>query len=257
MWLLVVLLGEIAVLTWRWRLAGQGLVDFLGLGLVNSYARLWHRWSSNRPAPLPRSGPVILVVNHTCSSDPSFVVAGCKRRVGFLIAAEYFANGILCAFFDWIHSVPVSRNGYDVVAVRQAIRVLAEGHVLCIFPEGGLSNAGRTRVRNAKCGAAMIALRSRAPVYPVAVTGGPQTNKVLTAWLKPSAPKRVFVAYGDPIDLSDYYDRPITRPLLEEVTRLIMRTIADLEQDRGRKESEAPTIGTLRAASDNMLRSAI
>ena len=203
----------------------------MGLGLVNSYARLWHRWSSNRPAPLPPSGPVLLVPNHTCSSDPAFVVAGCVRRVGFLIAAEFFSNFILRWFFNWIHSVPVTRNGYDIRAVRESVRNLNMGHVLCVFPEGGLSNAGRLGVRTARCGVAMIALKSRAPVYPVAISGGPQTANILQAWLIPSAPTRVRVHYGDPIDLSRYYGQRITRPLLEEVTRVIMGTVAEMELD--------------------------
>jgi 1-acyl-sn-glycerol-3-phosphate acyltransferase len=232
MWLLVVLIAEIAILLVRWRRSGQGFVDFVGLGLVNSYARLWHRWSSPRPAPLPPRGPAFLVVNHTCSSDPTFVVAGCQRRVGFLIAAEFFCNTVLCWFFDWIHSVPVTRNGHDIRAVRQAIRNLRQGHVLCIFPEGGLSRAGRKpAMRSARSGVALIALRSRAPVYPVAISGGPQTTNILAAWLLPSAPKRVRVTYGDPIDLSAYYDRPITRPLLEEVTRRIMGTVTQMENN--------------------------
>lgn len=231
MWVLVVLAAEIAVLLVNWRRSGQGLVDFLGLGLVNSYARLWHRWSSNRPAPFPPVGPVLIAVNHTCSSDPSFVVAGCKRRVGFLIAKEFFANAVLRGFFDWIHSVPVTRNGYDVRAVREAVRNLNMGYVLCIFPEGGLTNAGRPGVRNGKPGVALIALRSRVPVYPVAIADGPQTNDILRAWLIPSAPKRVRVNYGDPIDLSRYYAQPISRKLLEEVTRVIMGRLAELEQE--------------------------
>jgi 1-acyl-sn-glycerol-3-phosphate acyltransferase len=235
MWLLLVLGAEILVLLVNWRRSGQGLVDYVGLGMVNSYARLWHRWSSNRPAPLPPVGPVLFAVNHTCSPDPSFVVAGCNRRVGFVIAAEYFCNFALRWFFDWIHSVPVTRNGRDVRAVREAIRVLKMGYVLCIFPEGGLTNAGRAGVRSAKAGVALIALRSRAPVYPVAIAGGPQTNAVAQAWLTPSAPKRVRVTYGDPIDLSRYYDQPITRALLEEVTRVIMGTVARLEQELRQK----------------------
>jgi 1-acyl-sn-glycerol-3-phosphate acyltransferase len=230
MWVLLALGGFGIALLVRWQMSGQGLVDFLGLGLVNSYARLWHRWSCNRPAGLPTSGPALIVSNHTCSSDPSFVVAGCKRRVGFLIAREFFANEALRRFFDWIRSVPVVRDGRDVKAVRLALKNLADGHVLCIFPEGGLSNAGRGKMRPGKLGVALIALRSRVAVYPVAVSGGPQCDSILQAWLLPSAPTRVRVTYGDPVDLSAYYDRPITRKLLDEVTRLIMGKIAELEK---------------------------
>src|SRR5262249_49658507 len=86
--------------------------------------------------------------------------------------------------------------------------------------------------RPAKAGAALIALRSRAPVYPVAIRGGPQTIHVLKSWLWP-APTPVRVTYGPPIDLSAYYGRPITRRLLEEVSRHIMQSIYELAPDDG------------------------
>ena len=179
-----------------------------------------------------------------------------------MIAAEYFCNFVLRWFFNWIHSVPVTRNGRDVRAVREAIRVLKMGYVLCIFPEGGLTNAGRAGARSAKSGIALIALRSRAPVYPVAIAGGPQTNTVALAWLTPSAPKRVRVTYGDPIDLSRYYDQPITRPLLEEVTRVIMGTVAQLERElhpktaRGREPPQIPPIARTLVPNARAVRAA-
>jgi 1-acyl-sn-glycerol-3-phosphate acyltransferase len=255
MWVFVVLPAVASVLVVRWRRSGQGLLNFFGLGLVNSYARLWHRWSSNGPAPLPPQGPGLVVSNHTCSSDPTFVVAGCARRVSFLIAAEYFWGPVLRRFFGWLRAVAVTRNGRDVVAVRQSLRNLKEqGDIICIFPEGGLSNAGAARMRHGKAGAALIALRSRVPVYPVSIRGGPQTSDVLRAWLLPSAPARVRVTYGPPLDLSAYYDRPIDRKLLDEVTSLMMQTIADLgsaskienrKSKIAKRSSEQPACETL------------
>ena len=122
--------------------------------------------------------------------------------------------------------VPVSRNGRDAVAARTAIRRLQEGRVICIFPEGGLSNAGRPRLRPGKAGAALIALRSQAPVFPALISGGPQTSSLKGAWLRPS---RVRVRFGRAIDLSVYQGRPLDRRLLEEVTRVLMGRIADLQ----------------------------
>jgi 1-acyl-sn-glycerol-3-phosphate acyltransferase len=116
----------------------------------------------------------------------------------------------------------------DVVAARAGLRTLGLGWVLCVFPEGGLSNVGRRGLGPGKAGAALLALRSRVPVYPVFISGGPRTNALLQSWILPSS-KAVHVTYGPPLDLSRYYDRPITRRLLEEVTQLIMRTIAELE----------------------------
>jgi len=216
-----------AVILWQWRRSGQVLVHYLGLGLVYLYARLWHRWSANGPARVPARGPAILVSNHTCSADPAFLTAGCARPLSFVIAREYYNIGLLRPLFDYIGCVPVARNGRDAVGVRVALRRLEEGRVLCIFPEGGLSHAGRRGIRPGKAGVALLALRSRVPVFPALISGGPQTTSLLRAWLGSS---RVRVTFGPAVDLSPYYDRPIDRKLLEEVTGMLMHRVAELDR---------------------------
>src|SRR6202022_2482438 len=137
------------------------------------------------PARLPATGPAILVANHTCSADPAFLTAGCRRVLSFMIAREDYNIRLLRPLLDYIGCVPVARNGRDAAGVRNALRRLDRGCVLCIFPEGGLSNAGRKRVRSGKAGVALLALRSRAPVFPALISGGPQTSSIPRAWLLP------------------------------------------------------------------------
>jgi 1-acyl-sn-glycerol-3-phosphate acyltransferase len=225
MWLLTVcgVLAAVVLIPWRW--SGQPLAFFLGRGLVWVYARLWHRLAISGAAPLPGEGPAILVANHTCSADPAFLTAGCRRPLSFLIAHEYFSLPVVRWLCRYLHCVPVKRNGQDVAAVRASLRHLHEGRIVCIFPEGNLSNAGRRCVRPGKLGIALLALRSRAPVFPAWIEGGPQTSDVPRAWLRPS---RVRVAFGPAVDLTPYYDRPITRKLLHEVATRLMHHVAAL-----------------------------
>ena len=219
-WGLVTAVGLI-----RWRRCGQTLGEVLALALVRCYARLVHRFQSNGPAPLPIKGSAILVANHTCSADPAFLTAGCSRPLSFFIAREFYAFPLLRTLFESIHAVPVTRHGKDVTAVRVGLRRLRQGRVLCIFPEGDLSNAGRGRPRPGKAGIALLALRSRAPVFPAWIEGGPQTSRLATAWLRPS---RVRVVFGPEVDLSAYYERPIDRKLLNEVRELLMSRVLAL-----------------------------
>ena len=134
-----------------------------------------------------------------------------------------------CRLFEHMACVPVSRRGRDISAARLALRRLSAGRILGIFPEGGLSNAGRRRVRRGKAGVAWLALHSRAPVIPALITGGPQMSQVLLAWLLPS---RVRVTFGPPVDLSAYYDRALDRRLLEEVATHLMDRVAALGRKR-------------------------
>jgi 1-acyl-sn-glycerol-3-phosphate acyltransferase len=209
----------------RWRRSGQELFHFVGLSLVYFYLRMWHRMTSNRPPPRLVKGPALLVANHTCSADPVFLTIGCWRPISFLLARPYYKIPLFHRVFVYLHCIPVSRNGRDVQAVRLALQGLKENRVVGIFPEGGLSNAGRQCLRRGKQGAAYLALKSRVPVFPALVHGGPQTSDIRRAWLGRS---RVRIVFGAAVDLARYYNRPIERPLLEEVTQLIADRIEAL-----------------------------
>jgi len=201
--------------------------EAFGLDLTRLYARLWQRCSGG-PVPLPAQGPAIVVANHTCSADATFLLAGAPRLFGFLASREHYNVHPLTRWvLDWLGCVPVTRDGRDTSAARVALRRLEAGGALCVFPEGNLSGLAHGRLRAAKHGAAFLALASRAPVYPVHISGGPRTEKLLRAWLWPPG-RPVRVMCGPPVDLSAYYDRPRTRKLLAEVAELLMKHIAAL-----------------------------
>jgi 1-acyl-sn-glycerol-3-phosphate acyltransferase len=216
-----------AVILVRWRLSGRSFGPFIGLGLIRLYARLWHGCVYNAWVE-PPTGPAIVVANHTSSSDGTFIQGGSVRGLTFLFAREFYDD---LPLLRWVwHTtgcVPVTRDVFDIGAIRLALRRLQEGRVVMVFPEGNLSGAGlRPQMRTARVGAAWLALRSRAPVFPAFVTGGPQGPEVGRAWFWPS---RARVTYGPALDLSPFYGRPINRRLLEEVTGFLMAAIAATE----------------------------
>src|SRR5262245_56057260 len=119
MWALAVVAVATVVTLARWRRSGRRLVDFLGLGVVMLYARLWHRCTSNGPAPLPPAGPALLVSNHTCSADPAFLAWCTPRLLGFLVTrSHYNLHPLVRRLMDHIGCTPVVRNGRDVAAAR-------------------------------------------------------------------------------------------------------------------------------------------
>jgi 1-acyl-sn-glycerol-3-phosphate acyltransferase len=235
MWAVILVGLALGVLLVKWRQSGQRLRPFLAMGLVRLYGRLWHGCRSNGWLPLPVKGAAILYSNHTCSADGAFLQTWSRRGLHFLMAREYYDGlPLVRGIFDAMGCVLVRREGCDPTSVRTALRRLHAGGVVCIFPEGGLSAAGRRRFRRAKCGVALLALRSGAPVYPVLITGGPQHNNVPRAWLRPS---RVRLTSGPAVDLSAYLDRPIARPLLEEVAAYLMKQVAALGTNRSKNHA--------------------
>jgi 1-acyl-sn-glycerol-3-phosphate acyltransferase len=227
-WAIAIVIGCLILWIAAFLRSGRPAIDFFGLGLLRVYVALWHRYSGKGRRNVPASGPVLFVANHTASSDPALITHGSPRLPGFLIAKEYYESGPFRPLLAYMKCVPTARNGCDVLATRQALKRLAAGGVLGIFPEGNLSNAGRRKTRPGKAGVAYLALKSRAAVVPVLIRGGPQTWDVLPAWVKPSK-KGVRLTFGPVIDLSAFYDRPIQRGLLEEVTALVMRRIEELD----------------------------
>src|SRR5262249_17423776 len=147
MWAMAVLALAGCIWLGRWRRSPHKCFDFLGLGLVTLYARLWHGCFYFRPSTIPAIGPAILITNHTSSADAALLAGAINRPVGFLLAREYYNIPVIRRLFEYIGCVAVVRNGRDVSGLRAALRRVQEGRVLAIFPEGGLSNAGRRRMR--------------------------------------------------------------------------------------------------------------
>jgi len=203
--------------------------EFVIIRGSNIYARVLHRWSTNQTDPFPKAGPAIVVCSHTCSADPTFLLAVCRRKqLSFIVAYEFYhTHPIVTNVLDTMGCVHVKRDGQDPIALRRVLRRLEAGAVMCLFPEGNLSGVARNRMVHAKPGAALLALRSRAPVIPVAIRGGPRTDKLLYSWLMPS-PRATRAVFGKPIDLSRYYERPRNRATLEEVRDVIQRHVAEL-----------------------------
>ena len=120
---------------------------------------------------LPREGAYILCCNHISNRDPFFLALRCAPRyLRFMAKAELFKWKPMARFCTALGAFPVDRGHSDLNAVRTALNLLKEGHVLALFPQGTRSkDNSRTPML---AGVSMIALRSGAPVIP-AYIGGP------------------------------------------------------------------------------------
>ncbi len=219
------LLAAGGFVAWRWLV--PACFEYLEVRVMGWFGRTWHHCACDGPCTLPAEGPAILVANHPSHADPAFLMACCPRRLGFLQARECYDVFLLRRLFRLAGCIPVSRGRPDLAAVRQALERLRAGEVVCLFPEGEVGEAGGERGPSGKCGAALLALRSGAPVIPAHITGGPRTRSMVLAWLRPSAGVRV--AFGPAVDLSSFAGRRLDRRCLREATARIMERIAAIE----------------------------
>jgi 1-acyl-sn-glycerol-3-phosphate acyltransferase len=198
----------------------------LGIALKLVF-RPWSRGRRN----LPRRGPVILASNHLSFSDHFFGPLPLPRKVVFLAKAEYFTGrGIKGlarrAFFSGVGQIPIERTGGEASerALRSGLRVLAEGKVLGIYPEGTRSPDGR--LYRGRTGVARLALESRAPVVPCAMM---HTFEFLPSGShNPKFGVRPGVIFGTPMEFSRYYGKEKDRKALRAVTDEIIAEIAKL-----------------------------
>jgi 1-acyl-sn-glycerol-3-phosphate acyltransferase len=202
-------------------------------GIVHSTIRA--EWSGEEN--LPESG-FIAAANHMTNFDPlPFAVYlyenDCRPRI--LAKASLWKIPVLRWILERTGMIPVSRGSVDAgESLRVATAELEGGACVAIYPEGTLTRDPDLWPMNGKTGMARLALASRTPVVPIAHWGAQDVLGRYSKVLKPFPRKRVQVKAGPPVDLSEFYDRPVDTATLRVVTTRVLDAISDLlEEVRG------------------------
>jgi 1-acyl-sn-glycerol-3-phosphate acyltransferase len=181
---------------------------------------------------IPAEGPVILAGNHLTFIDSLVLPLVCGRQVFFIGKDEYVTGrslkGRLMAwFFTGVGMVPVDRDGGHggVAALMTGRRILEEGKVFGIYPEGTRSPDGR--LYRGRTGIARLTLMTGAPVVPFAVIGTDQVQPGGRGLPRLGRGRRITVRFGQPLDFSRYdgmdRDRYVLRAVTDEVMTEVMR----------------------------------
>jgi 1-acyl-sn-glycerol-3-phosphate acyltransferase len=190
---------------------------------------IWRPWLEGREN-IPDDRPAILASNHLSFCDSFFMPLLMPRKVTFLAKAEYFTTPGVKGFFSrmffaGVGQVPIDRSDPDAsrAALNTGVRVLREGRLLGIYPEGTRSPDGR--LFRGKTGVARMALESGAVVIPCAMINTeiiqPPGRKV------PRLRPRPGVRFGKPLDFSRYEgmsgDRFVERSMTDEIMYELMQ----------------------------------
>jgi len=169
---------------------------------------------------VPKEGPLLVVCNHQSDADPPVLIGAINRPLWFMAKRTLFKGPFLSFFFKKVHVFPVDRDGRDVEALHWAQVVLGNKRALVIFPEGTRSPGALCRGQD---GLAYLALRTGAPIVPVAITG---TEGIKHMLCMPFHFQKLRVVIGECYNLEPA--KRINRALLESVTTQVMRSIAEL-----------------------------
>lgn len=167
---------------------------------------------------IPGRAPFIICSNHLSWLDPAVVgaVFPGSYKVHFMAKKELFNNIFSAYLLRKVGAFPLNRKDADYAAIKKAYRLLEDGQVLGLFPEGSRSKSGK--LQKPYNGAALIAVRSGVPIVPVAIAGPYSLFKTL----------HVFIGspfFLPPLTYSCKEDKKVQ---LEEMSKMIMEHIRDL-----------------------------
>ena len=182
-------------------------------GILHAFCLVTHRVKKVGEDNIPKDGAYIICANHRSNWDPVILITCTKRKICFLAKEELFCN----KFFIWLAKIfeifPVKRGKQDIESTKNSLRILKEGKLLGLFPEGtrnGLAKNGK-----AKNGAAYLALKTGVPVIPVGIKG------------KFKLFSKITLNYGKPIYFNEYKNNT-DKEVLEKVSKDIMESIISL-----------------------------
>ena len=201
----------------------QGFANALGALALRRWFRLRVEGASN----VPRSGPVVVAMNHESALDVPLIVLVCPRRIVFMAKRELFKNAFLSWWLRELGGFRVDRDRFDLRAVRIARSVLRDGKVLGMYPEGTRSPGELLPFLD---GAAWMALLAGAPIVPCAISGTDRTREARRPGVV-----TVRVAFAPPIAVERVDDpserRARATALTAEVRAAIERRIVDRVAD--------------------------
>ena len=180
----------------------------------------------------PKHGPALVVMNHLGDADAVLLGASIPYMIEAMGKIELYDHWFVGPIFRAYGLIWVHRGRPDRKALRAALDGLAEGRVVTIAPEGRQSVVGGLEDGNE--GAAFLALKSGAPIVPIAMTG--TENENIFGNIRQFKRARVTLAVGKPFYLAQQADRQV---MLRDGTRQIMESLANLlpESYRGNFKS--------------------
>ena len=188
-------------------LVPEFLMRFLSWILVNTLYRIRTEGLDN----VPEHGPALLVCNHVSFMDALIIAGSVRRPARFVMYYKIFQIPVLSFIFRTAKAIPIASAKEDPALLEKAFdeidRALADGDIVCIFPEGGLTLDGE--IATFRPGVERILARRQVPVVPLAIRGlwGSIFSRRNSAPGRMRLPRRfrshLVVAVGEPVAPGD------------------------------------------------------
>lgn len=179
---------------------------------------------------IPKDKSFILTPNHSSYIEHfligSIVIPYLNRKLYYIAKKEHFDTVSQKMWsklwMKYVPTIPIDRRKGEK-ALNDALSHLKKGKIVLIYPEGTRSLTGK--IQQGKTGVARLALGAKVPVVPLGIKG---TFEILPKGKKIPKLKKAIFNFGRPMYFNEYYNKPITKKILREVTNNVMKEIARL-----------------------------
>jgi len=198
--------------------------------LFKLYLLFWHRLKIRGAKNIPDTGGVMIASNHASYIDPPVVGVGYRGRpVHFMARDTLWKKGFGEWWMNSVGCIPVARGTGDMRALKTTVKMLKEGKVVSMFPEGTRTENGE--LQEAKGGIGFIIEKSGCVVVPAYIDGTYKAHKKGAKWVKPC---KVKITFGKPITQEDFQALGTGRDAYDKHAALIMQRIAELKEGNGK-----------------------
>ena len=163
-------------------------------------------------------GACIIASNHTSNMDVVNLATHTWEKKYYLAKKELFKNKFIGWVFKKWGAIPIDRQGNDLGAIKESLRVLKNNKKLVIFPEGPRNNNEDMQLGQVKQGTAMMAIKAKVPVVPMFVLKKPKFGRR----------NKVFV--GEPFTLEQFYGKKLGGEELEAASKIVEEKINELRE---------------------------
>ena len=164
-------------------------------------------------------GPYIYVGNHYHIFDIFYPAHTTKEGVHFLAKQSILEAPVVGWFSRKVGVIGAMRDGSDVRTIMESMKVLKNGEKLSLFPEGTRNKVSEEEFLPFHGGAAMFAIKTKTPVVPFAICSRPRVFHM------------THVVFGEPFELSEYYDKKLLPEDYEQADELLKQRLYALRDE--------------------------
>ncbi len=197
------------------------------------FARFYFRMTIRGKKNIPKHGPALIASNHSSFLDPACLGSASPRKVHFIIKRKVYKKFMQQWFYRWMETIPVRESEADIDAIKKAIRMLRNGSIVGIFPQGSVSS--EEKELSWLNGVSFIAAKAQCPTIPCAIIG---TEKALKRHDIFPKPYKIQVIFGKTLFYPAGEETRVKKEKIASFTESLFREMRELKQSGDAEHKE-------------------